>query len=234
MNDLPYYRLELDDYSAASFTSFNKYYFGTMEDIREFINALEADERTRKNHADLIAIFHRYEQGETDLQHNVAYRKVPFLVPAKVLYKMPAIYLDHQWEHTNLWGFPYYMRCRKAEAEHIWLQCEKQHYRCVKVRFTDLQFGTIVGEWDTVEDRFWGYPKILACEMPFTWNRLAEIEKELSPKDLPALLEKWGYQSEEDPNQLIPRTIALADKKAFEKQPDPEFSHFCDDIFGDG
>ena len=31
-----YYRLELDDYSAAAFTSFGKYYYGTLEDLRCF------------------------------------------------------------------------------------------------------------------------------------------------------------------------------------------------------
>ena len=39
-----YYRLELDDYSAAAFTSFGKYYYGTMEDLRCFFGELTIDE----------------------------------------------------------------------------------------------------------------------------------------------------------------------------------------------
>ena len=35
-----YYRLELDDYSAAAFTSFGKYYYGTLEDLRCFFGEL--------------------------------------------------------------------------------------------------------------------------------------------------------------------------------------------------
>ena len=46
MLDLPYYRLELDDYAAAAFTSFSKEYFGTLDDIRGLITALEQDEET--------------------------------------------------------------------------------------------------------------------------------------------------------------------------------------------
>ena len=38
-----YYRLELDDYSAAAFTSFGKYYYGTTEDFRCFFRELTID-----------------------------------------------------------------------------------------------------------------------------------------------------------------------------------------------
>ena len=44
MLDLPYYRLELDDYAAAAFTSFSKDYYGTFDDILRLMDALENDE----------------------------------------------------------------------------------------------------------------------------------------------------------------------------------------------
>ena len=43
-----YYRLELDDYSAAAFTSFGKYYYGTLEDLRCFFGELAHDEKLKK------------------------------------------------------------------------------------------------------------------------------------------------------------------------------------------
>lgn len=43
-----YYRLELDDYSAAAFTSFGKYYYGTLEDLRCFFGELAHDEKDHK------------------------------------------------------------------------------------------------------------------------------------------------------------------------------------------
>ena len=41
MSNVQYYCLELDDYSAVSFCSFGKCYFGTLEDIRAFIDSLD-------------------------------------------------------------------------------------------------------------------------------------------------------------------------------------------------
>ena len=43
-----YYRLELDDYSVAAFTSFGKYYYGTLEDLRCFFGELAHDEKLKK------------------------------------------------------------------------------------------------------------------------------------------------------------------------------------------
>ena len=42
-----YYRLELDDYSAVAFTSFGKYYYGTLEDLRCFFGELAHDEKLK-------------------------------------------------------------------------------------------------------------------------------------------------------------------------------------------
>lgn len=44
-----YYRLELDDYSAAAFTSFGKYYYGTTEDFRCFFRELTISQPRIKN-----------------------------------------------------------------------------------------------------------------------------------------------------------------------------------------
>ena len=38
-----FYRLLLDDYSAASFTSFDKDYYGTLEEINEFFEEMKKD-----------------------------------------------------------------------------------------------------------------------------------------------------------------------------------------------
>ena len=55
-----YYRLLLDDYSAASFTSFDKEYFGTMEDMDGFFKALREDEDTVERFADLLSVYDKY------------------------------------------------------------------------------------------------------------------------------------------------------------------------------
>ena len=61
-----YYCLHLDDYSAAAFTSFGKAYYGTIAEIKAFIEALSDDETTRERFEKLIGAF-RTTRRETPL-----------------------------------------------------------------------------------------------------------------------------------------------------------------------
>ncbi len=79
-------------------------------------------------------------------------------------------------------------------------------------KFTGLKYGTAPDEQEAFNDMLWGYPEMLETDdRPLMWNRLAEPEKEF-------------------------KTLAEAqtDWEAFRATPDPDYSHFCDDIFGDG
>lgn len=52
-----FYCLSLDDYSAPSFCSFDKHYFGNISMISSLIYSLEANERYAKNFSQLISAF---------------------------------------------------------------------------------------------------------------------------------------------------------------------------------
>ena len=206
-----YYRLELDDYSAAAFTSFGKHYYGTIEDLRCFFRELSIDEKLKERFKDLISTFQSFEEVQQDVSHYIAYRKVPFLVPAHLLHKETVILENYKWEHTNTWGWPYYMRCDKVESEHIWLACDGEYFRTVKAVFSKLQYAGATDQWKNVDTTLWGFPCILTGN-PFSfWNQLAEPEKQF--KTMEAGQQDW---------------------KEFLKSPDPDYSEICNDIFGDG
>ncbi len=112
-----FYRLLLDDYSAASFTSFDKDYFGTLEDIDGLFKAIREDEDTAERFQDILSVYDQYLSGNTKVTHNVAYRDVPFLVPAKVLGAETSVLTNYSWEHVNTWGCIYKMKCDKAERD---------------------------------------------------------------------------------------------------------------------
>lgn len=54
--DEQFYCLHLDDYSAAAFTSFGKAYYGTMADIKAFIDALGGDPERSENYASVMLL----------------------------------------------------------------------------------------------------------------------------------------------------------------------------------
>ena len=206
-----YYRLELDDCSAAAFTSFGKYYYGTTEDLRCFFRELTIDMALKKQFGDLISRFQSFEEGQQNISHYIAYRKIPFLVPTHLLHKETVILENYEWEHTNTWGLPYYMRCDKVESEHFWFACDGEYCRTVKAVFSKLQYAGDVGQWKHVGTMLWGFPCILAGNQFGFRNRLAESEKQF--KTMEEVQQDW---------------------EVFLKSPDPDYSEFCNDIFGDG
>ena len=203
-----YFRLELDDYSGPSFVSWNKEYFATMADIRDFIEALS---KAKKNQH-LIDAFRAYESGQTDATHIVAYQEVRLLAPVRVLHRETVEIENLAWEHTNTWGCGYDMRCDKVCSEHLWIECEGKFYRALKATFTNLCYEGFSRQWIPLGDMLWGYPCVLAgTPGGDLWNRLAEPEKSFKTED--ELQQDW---------------------QAFKTSATPDYTHFCNDIFGNG
>lgn len=205
------YCLNLDDYSAASFTSFGKAYYGTMPQISAFIKALAEDERSRKNHEELITAFQEYQRGNLDVCHTVAYQKIPLLEPVIVIGTATQRLNHYRWEHLNTWRWPYHMRCDCVEARHYWIKADGYYTRCITARFENLAYEGIGDSWVSVGDMIWGFPHIIEVNGRYSFNRLAVEEKRFTRhKDL------------------------IADKEAFQMAHDVNFTEFCNDIFGDG
>lgn len=211
MNEKQFYRLELDDMATPSFTSFGKFYYGTMEQLSIFMKALEEADHLGDHFKDLTQAFRSYEAGKTDVQHSVAYRDVPLLVPVRVLHEETHQIADHSWEHRNIWGYPQNLRCKSVESKHLWIQDGDGFCRVLFARFTDLEHEGITGEWRRVGEILWGYPKMLDYKPPYIQNRLAEVEA--------------AYETLKE---------AETDWEVFCREPNPIFDSFCDDIFGDG
>lgn len=211
MNNQNYFRLELDDYAMPSFTSFGKYYFGTLEDIATFIQAYEKREETRDRPSELVSGFHAYMAGDHSVKHNVAYHQVPLLVPAKLLHEEVVTQEELQWTHFNIWQWPIGMRCSKVISKHVWIKSAGEYFRSLTATFTNLQWEGAAGEWHDANGGFWGFPEMLAVQSPIIASRLAVPEK--------------VFKTAEE---------AEADWIDFVKKPEPDYTHFCNEIFGDG
>lgn len=205
------FRLELDDVAAPSFTSFGKSYYGTIEEIRKFIHALETADYLGDHAKKLIEAFHSYDSGNITVKHSVAYREIPLLLPTKILHHELFALTNHSWEHKNIWNCPYYMRCKEVRTEHLWVQCGELLSSAIYAHFTGLEYQGPLGNWKKVGTMLWGYPELLEYHDPHIHNRLAEPERTFSSID--ELERDWIE---------------------FRKNPRPDFTEFCNDIFGDG
>lgn len=206
-----YFCLRLWDYSTPSFVSKSKAFFGTLADIRTFISALEADEKTQIDFKETITAFHEFEAGNHTVTHNIAYHEFPLVEPVKIWYEAMLRLEDYSWEHTNTWGCNYTLRCKSAVTHHIWIEAGGYFIRVVKARFDKGQMQTDNDRWMSLGNNFWGHPKILRTDNDSVLNRLAVEEKRFANRD-----------------------AAVSNFVRFYEEKDIDFSEFCNEVFGDG
>ena len=69
MNKKDFYGIRLNNYFSPSSCSNHKMYFGTLNDIKAFIESMGSDEQSFR----IRNAFERYLSGETNAMHEVAY-----------------------------------------------------------------------------------------------------------------------------------------------------------------
>ena len=204
------YQLRLDDCATPSFVSFDKPYYGTLEEIRDFVAALEQDEECREGEESLITAFHAYEAGKHGATHYAAYQEIPLLIPVSILTRKTVILREYAWTHMNIWNCPYELRCEELEAGQVWIETEKGCVRCLRAKFKNLELKSVIrNDWRPLNSGFWGYPHMLEYEEPYVYNRLLVSEESFNTRE-------------------------LALKNAHARQPGLCLDEVCDDMFGDG
>ena len=206
-----FYRLTLDDYSMPGFCSFSTDYIGTMDDMASFMDALRNDERSANDDSRLIDAWNRYCEGNHDVTYNAAYQENKLLESVTCLGTADTTLTDYTWEHLNTWDCSYFMKCDRAENTHIWVSYEGKYRRCVKTRFSNLQYKNTVGDYVSLGGMFWGYPHMVEDDGNITYHRMYVMEKR--------------FENIEE---------ALSDMENFKKVPDIEYRNVLNDIFGDG
>lgn len=200
-----FFQINLEDYACPGFVSSSKAYYATLPQLQAFIEALGGHRAVAEDHHDLITAYREYLAGNTGVCHRVLYQNERLLTPAKLI-GTKSLSLDHfQWEHINIWGFPYLMSCDHVETVHIWLKVKGGYVRCLSARFDGLKYDGY-----PLESRFWGFPCIIAEDGSVTFNRLAVAEKRF----------KTLQECQEDLSSF--------------NETDFDFTEFCNDIFGDG
>ena len=156
-----YYALTLDDYSIPSTASGDKQYFGTLDEISGFINSLKEDKERAEHHKGLFEAFDKFCAGDKDVTHYVAYNQHQLLRPVQLIATFEHEMQNYEWEHTNAFGFPYFMRFESAKVKHYWFKFGKKYLRCIRADMVNLQYQNTIGNWIEREGDYWGFPNII-------------------------------------------------------------------------
>ena len=203
-----YYALFLDDPATPSFCSFDKLYVGTRAELDIAIAAMKQDGR----YGATVAAYEAY-WTDPNAKHYVALREVPILTPVQRICSSELTLGEKEWEHINVWGFPYNMRFDRAEVKQLLIKYEGKFHRLLRATFSNLCYENAIGKWTPVIDHFWGHGCLLAVqESPdgsFMLNSLLYMDQD-------------QFESASAADDLM-----LDPDKVF-------FDRICDEIFADG
>jgi len=204
-----YYILNLWDYGTPAYCSYSKMYIGTEAEIR---TAIEAMKKEDKNSETVVAV-ERYLSGDKTSTHNIAYHEIPALEPCSLVASSSLSLGEYSWEHINVWGFPYIMKCDSAEVKQIIIKYKRRYYRCVRAWFNNLCYESVSGRWSPMGNFYLGpaylFDVVKAPGKPRIMNNLLYV-----------------VETEYDDLQKTDDEILSIEHL--------NFKGFCDDIFADG
>ena len=206
-----FYGVRLNNYFSPSFCSSHKVYFGTLNDIKTFIESMGSSEQSCM----IRNAFKRYLSGETNATHEVAYVQQKLIENVELIAE-GEVKLDRAaWEFLNVWYHPQYMVIDSAVLKTALIKYEEQYLRVIKVSVRGLRTCADINrheeEWIALSDGFWGHPGVLSSakdgETYMVYSNLYMKEKEYVTKE--EALEKFHTDE-----------ICL--------------NCFCEDVFGNG
>lgn len=201
-----YYAFFLDDYATVSFVSGGKVYFGTMDDFARLLK----DKRNEK----FIEPYEKFKKGNRTVECAVAYGKHRFAYPVHLLDTTTETVGAERYEHTNIYGFPYYILYDKKVETRYLIKYKNMYHVAYRLQLENMRCEDTMsklGEWKIRS--FWGFPSMIQ-------NISNNPKKSIHENVLLELTE--AYPTEEEARAV------------FSIQRSLNYEEFYNDIFGDG
>ena len=182
-----FYGVRLNNYFSPSSCSNHKMYFGTLNDIKGFVENIGRSEQAcmTKN------AFKRYLSGETEATHNVAYVQQKLIEDVELIAEGEVKLGPTAWEFLNVWYHPQYMEIDSAVVKTALIKYEERYLRVIKASVRGLRtcadINRLKEEWIALSDGFWGHPGVLSSTKDgktyIVYSNLYMKEKEYATKE---------------------------------------------------
>ena len=214
MSDKQYYAISLWDYSLPAICSGSSYYYGTMNEITRFMEALSEKEKT--GFENTIAAFEQYKQGVEDATHNVAYAQMRLITPVKLIEEGSQSFPACEWTYLNTYGAPYYLKCDGGKCVQLLVKRDKKYYKCIRFYLENLQYSSDYDRdsWRKLDGGFWGHPCMIDVD------RFRDS--------------KFVVHSNLFAEEKVFDTIKAAHLDNLNNNTVPDIAAFAKDVFGDG
>ena len=182
-----FYGVRLNNYFSPSFCSSHKMYFGTLNDIKAFIESMESDEQS----FEIRNAFERYLSRETNAKREVAYVQEKFIEDVELIAEYDVMLGRAAWKFLNVWHYTQYMEFDSSVIKTALIKYEDRYFRVIKASARGLRTSPEVNrpkeQWIELSYGFGGHPGILSSvadgETYIVYSNLYMKEKEYATKE---------------------------------------------------
>ena len=182
-----FYGVRLNNYFSPSFCSSHKVYFGTLNDIKTFIESMGSIEQSCM----IRNAFKRYLSGETNATYEVAYVQQKLIEEVEWIAEIEVNLGRTAWEFLNVWHYTQYMEIDSAVVKKALIKYKEQYLRVIKASVRGLRtcadINLLEEEWIALSGGFWGHPGVLTsikdAETYMAYSNLYMKEKEYATKE---------------------------------------------------
>ena len=182
-----FYGVRLNNYFSPSFCSSHKMYFGTLNDMKAFIESMESDEQS----FEIRNAFERYLSRETNAKREVAYVQEKFIEDVELIAEYDVMLGRAAWKFLNVWHYTQYMEFDSSVIKTALIKYEDRYFRVIKASARGLRTSPEVNrpkeQWIELSYGFWGHPGILRSvadgETYIVYSNLYMKEKEYATKE---------------------------------------------------
>lgn len=204
-----FFVITLEHYASPAFCSFNKEYICTLTMLDDFIDSISQEVKEPSYLAGIINAYQRYRSGYHDATAFIAQSEMRLIHPLTTIEVLHQEASPFFFKHTNVWGFPYYIRAERMMADIAYVRRGKSYMRYVAASLEQPVYGTEEDHCnDTLGDQLWGHPGVLSFDQSVLSSRIMFCDR------------RFNSLEEMKQDILSPSQI--------------DFTGFFEDVFGDG
>ena len=154
-------RLTIDEYAVPAFCSSYKCMFGSLEDMKHFVDGLRSIQKCTP----LIEAFDKYLAGDKTVKYNVAYNQMQMMHNCSCFNEREGKIDNFEYTFVNIWGFDYIFHSDEFSFKRVMIQYKNQIIVAIMPSFKNLIIkGDGVCSDVAIMNQHWGFPGVYSYD----------------------------------------------------------------------
>lgn len=201
------YQIKLEDYCRPRYSSAIKGYYGTMEELIEFVLRLEDNEHASSRYHETIDAMEFYDL-DNEVTHTMAGQTLPVLTPAQEVCRFETTLDNQYFNYQTASGAMYPCYISGADVCQTLICTAGGYERCIKASISNLRICNHGVGWMCANNLIKGFPGVITWDGEHHILTLAVSQEHYEFDELDIAMEDVVDRSKIDLSFVIADVVA--------------------------